>query len=631
MPITNQNRYNINPLGTIKNAAYTAGNIAATAERLGTQIPGFLNSAMSGMQQTTSGIYEKSPGFVGPPKPGDFNNNSLEKSVSEKMKQWKSNTTQQYNIASGGGGVYDILASTGKKKADPKTELKYSVIVQFEGNDQNFYDDVLVLVVYRMGIVKFATVYTLKINLTPVVLQKIKNDINDNKFPKLKMWIYTLQTVDGKQIKSPIFEKKFLISKITAKTNEILERGTQVMCELTIINPILHEMNIKYTYNKIISAKTPYEALQDYEKYLTSTYGDDFISKHILNEQNTFKYEQILTQPSNQNIELPNNKKISMLCRGDITVPQFLQYKYKIDNAFGFYFFDDFNVREKKQIVRYFITLYDKNKLEKMNTANYDDIIKKTQFNKSHKFNDFNKIIDKDNPVLNFKLPNSKFETKKTQTGSVMKSSTTSKNKVQIADDENRYYYEQKTDESKKQVSPSTDYMHIQVPDTKEGAEKRVEIIKKTVKEKVDRIDEYTTHGCSPDWLQFGFLYSLNPENPEDYTYTPTAIINIFHRVDGKDNVLEHYSRYSMIKFKEKESPPPAPENAAAGTPSDKKQATTPTSKQPDKPKLGPDSNSPNKLTKAQQEAMLKAPGFKLPTESKPILTVDEYNKIFKK
>lgn len=446
------------------------------------------------------------------------------------------------------GPVMDILSSTAKKSED-KPQFIYNVIIQFDGENQNFWDDVNLFTVNKYASA-FTTTYFLRVNLTTPVFQQLTNDINDGKYPQCTLYLYTIDTLKNNKLKNLIYKKKLSVRACLSKTEPNLRTGTQVMTDLILMNPVLHNMLRKYTYNKVHTSKSAYEVLKDYESYIDSTYGTgSFVSKHYLCNENQFKYKQLVTKPSEQGIEVPSGMKIKYKTKSDISIPLFLQYKYKIDNGYSMYFFDDFVVTEQKDIVRYFVSFYDSNKLEKFDIRTYKDITDQTQFIKSYPFNDYDKNITKDNAVITHKLPNSQYTTQKTQSGSAVSDKSSQGTKV-ILSDEKRYFYALQSDEVKKPQQQGTEEITLQSPDSKDSAEKRLKIGVDTILKKIDSIEEYVIFNTSPDWLRFGCVYNLNSGMPEEYIFSPVGIINVFHRIDAKEKELSLMDKALFIKFK---------------------------------------------------------------------------------
>lgn len=550
MPVTNRNKYSgqisrtisdINNISTaIAKGASFLGSALATYQKSGSSISEQIKQVSTAVSTAVSNTFT-----------AEMKSKAASASTTLQNLSMPNNSTLTALQLGGDSTLMDILASTSNSSTQ-NNELKYKIFLQFEGNDKNYYDDTLFLSVYRIGVLKFSTFYLMRINLTNVLVEQLKLEKSNNKIIKTKLFIYTIETNASEvKLKNLVLERNFVVAAVVPRTDTVIERGNSVMCDLMLLNPTLFEMNQTYTYNKILNTKTPYEILQDYESHIDQKYGNNFETKHILNNKNDFKYQQVVTQPTKQKVELPNNEKVNYECQYDSSVPLFLQYKYKIDNSFGFYFYDDFNLKSKKEITRYFISFYDKNKFEKFKIETQSDILKQTQYTKSYDFTDFNRMISKDNVVINYKLPNSEYATKKTQKCETTTSSTSVQNKVELSSgDSSRFYQAQRTTETKKQQDQSANYQTIQVPDNKTGATKRVNLLKETIEKKIDKVDEFSTNNCAFDWLQFGIIYAMNENKPNEYLHTPVSIVNVFHRLNNKENILVHMARYMMIKFR---------------------------------------------------------------------------------
>ena len=100
------------------------------------------------------------------------------------------------------GPVMDILSSTAKKSED-KPQFIYNVIIQFDGKNQNFWDDVNLFTVNKYASA-FTTTYFLRVNLTTPVFQQLTNDINDGKYPQCTLYLYTIDTLKNNKLKNLI-------------------------------------------------------------------------------------------------------------------------------------------------------------------------------------------------------------------------------------------------------------------------------------------------------------------------------------------------------------------------------------------------------------------------------------------
>lgn len=177
------------------------------------------------------------------------------------------------------------------------------------------------------------------------------------------------------------------------------------------------------------------------------------------------------------------------------------------------------------------------------------DISQQTQYVGSYPFSDIDGNLMNKTPVTSSKIPNSEYSTKKTQVSFAEQTKSSGNKILNLANgDSDRSIIEQKATKTQKQSQNADDAFSLQVPDGNNEALKRIEIAKDVLK-KIDRIDEFLTNNCGIDWVQFGTLYALNNQNPNDFLYTPISICNIFHRDDNKSNVLSHMVRYLTIKF----------------------------------------------------------------------------------
>ena len=448
----------------------------------------------------------------------------------------------------GGGQLIDILLSHGKKTQN--AEIKYRIILQFEGNDKTKYDDVLFFTIQRFGFVKSCPMVVTHVNLPPVLIAQLKQQESMNKHTMVNVKIYQVDTENKNKLKNLVIERNYEVNRIKEKSDPSIEKNQTTTCELVLYNPTLVKMDQQYTFNKIENTKTPYEVLQDFESHITSTYGDNFESKHILGKKNEFKYEQIVTQPSDQKINLPNRAEFKFMCKHDSDVPLYLNYKYKIDNSLSFYFFDDFDLKSKKEISRVFIALYDKNKFEKFKVSNQQDIAKQSQITATYAFRDVSGLLTPGESTSTYKLINGEFKNDKQQSASSIKSNTQVPGQGSTAGgDPSRTYNVQKTTETQHQIPTKKTQSINQVPDSDSGNSERNDAAHKVFSEKISQVDAFTTRNCGFDFLRFGVLYAFNEKRPNEYLHTPIAISNIFKRENDKETVLGHTAKFLAVKF----------------------------------------------------------------------------------
>ncbi len=459
----------------------------------------------------------------------------------------------------GNATLIDILLSHGKKTTN--AEMKYRIILKFEGYDKNNYDDVTAFGVYRLGFSKSCPMYSVQINLPPVLIAQLKQEQAKNATFKVNVKIYQVDTENKNKLKNLVFDRNFSgrVGADNDLTSPSIEKSNSAMVRISMWNPTLLKMDLQYTFNKIENNKNPYEVLQDFESHVTSTYGDNFVSKHILGKKNEYKYEQIVTQPTDHEVKLPNRKNFSFLCKHDADIPLFLNYKYKIDNTFSFYFFDDFDLKNEKEITRLFIALYDKNKFEKFKIDNQQDIIRQSQLTNTYQFSDVNGLLTPGNSVGTQSLINGKFSTQKDQGGSSVQSNTQITGKGSVSGgDPGRSFNAQKTTETQHQIPTKVGQSSNQVPDTPSGNNERNEAANKVFNEKIQQIDSFVTKNCGFDFPRFAVLYPMNEKKPNEYLHTPIAISNIFKRDNDKEPVLSHTVKFLAVKF--------SPEAASEGS-----------------------------------------------------------------
>ena len=545
-------------IGKVAAAAKIAGGTAATISRGASAISGLttkLGTTLIGRDSTrqdpVSAIKQvpaNIPGIVKFTNPasviGGQSNDILSLGGMSNM----GNPLTSLQLMSGGAILEDILLTHGKKTEN--AEIKYRIIFQFEGKDKTKYDDVLLFSVHRYGFVNSSAKATAKINLPPVLVAQLKQQQAMNKVFKVNVKIYQVDTENKNKLKNLILERNFVGRSIEEKTDPSIEKGNSTTCTMGLFNPSLYEMDLKYTFNKIENAKTPYEVLQDFEGHITSTYGDNFESRHILGKKNEHKYEQIVTQPTDQEIKLPNRKEFKFMCKHDADIPLFLNYKYKIDNTLSFYFFDDFDLKSKKAVTRLFIALYDKNKFEKFKISNQQDIIRQTQLTGTYPFADVDGLLTPGNTVASSKLINGQYDTKKEQSGSSVKGETQVTGEASSSKgDPTRKFNAQKTTETQHQIPTKTGQSINQVPDSDAANAQRSEAANKTFSEKIAQVDSFLTKNCGFDFVRFGVIYPMNEKRPNEYLHTPISIMNVFRRDNDKETVLSHSVRFLMVKF----------------------------------------------------------------------------------
>lgn len=538
-----------NVISTARNVVSTVGNVVSTAGNIVNSAAGVVQAGtnlVNGAVSTVSNIVNSASNIT----------SSVVSTVSNLGGSTPLTALQLQNNSQ----LIDILLSSGTPATS--NELKYKIVLQFEGQDKNLYDDVLVFVGERFGFLKSCPKYLVKINLPPVLYGQLLQNQNLNKQTLVNLKIYQVDTTESdrsKQQKNLIIQRNFEVILVKEENTASIEGSNSTTVGMLLANPSLIQMDRQYTYNKVHNSKSAFEVLQDYQGYLSSTYGDnfDFTNEQFIGKKNEYKYEQILTQPSDQEIKLPNRTEFNFLCKHDIDIPLFLNYKYKIDNAFSFYFFDDFDLTHSKEITGFFIALYDKNKFQPASSSinNEQDISKQSQLTGTYQFRDIDGLLNPGNAVNTNKLINCEFDTKKEQSSSNIQGNTQVNGQLQIFGNPNRTINSQTTTETKHDIPVKQKQASKQVPDSGDASKERDEAAHQTFNEKIDQIDCFTTKNCGFDFFQFGRIYPMSTKKPNSALHTPIAIVNIFRRENDKESILSHNAKTMMVKFTEEASP----------------------------------------------------------------------------
>lgn len=545
----------VDTAGTVVN---TVSNAAETISKAGDYIKKLPDIASKEVNNTINSFKNAVQGSV----------DEFGKSISNEVKNKVDSVLSSFGLSTTSFSHHDMYMTNSNKKED-NPQFLYKATVQFDGENQNVWDDTTNLAVMKYGGKAVTPSWLLVTNMTKVFAQQLKNDIKDGKRPKCTLSIYTVSTVNGKELKNLIFKKKMEVKKIAINMDGDMKSGTNCLVHMAMFSSEIATMHLRYTFNKTLSAKTAKEALDAYEAHLKANYGDIFLSKRIICNENTHRYNQLLTKPLSQNIKIEDGE-MKYRCYRDSSIGLFLQNKYKIDNGYSIYFLDDFVVKEKKGIICYFVSFFDKNKLNKFDITSYQDILHQMQMLRSNPISDTNKVITKDNAVITHKLSNSAYSTTKTQKSQNTEGKVAPTSQKVVLSDDKRFFYGKTVTEVNKASPNSGEELTVNSTDNKELADKRLKIGAETILSKLDSIDEFVFFNTSPDWLEFGTVYNLNPSAPEEYNYTPIAFNYIFGRKDAKSDELKLMIRALFIKFKgsnaEKESlkTNPVPDNSAS-------------------------------------------------------------------
>ncbi len=415
------------------------------------------------------------------------------------------------------------------------TQLKFEVVLRAPLGEM--YNDVINLCFVRAPLLKLSSFAVLQINLTPILIQQMINDLSNNIYQDFKLEIYTIDERSSKPV-TLLFSKLFKI--LFAKPLEPLTFDKQAYaCKLILSNPFIHYMSTTNTYNTILENKTGYEAIQDFESFLTKTHGNLFKFRHIgINEQlNKFKYEQLLIKSVN-----------------DLNVPSYIINTYKPFNSFNCYFFDDFYIADDSdnEITCHYLNIFNKDQLTQFDILEKgQDIVFSTKKLAQQPISDQFLNLDKIDQTVTVTNREMLYHTKKSikskiikhQSSSVLSETVTGGRETQIADSTNPI---QRND-----LNQSTQHVNIYSPDDIQATVDRFTNLKEFFMTKIDCFQIFETNHCMPDWCQFGLLYDMDSSDQEQnlFVYTPLSIVNVFYRTNEKEHYCAHMVRSNMLKF----------------------------------------------------------------------------------
>lgn len=416
------------------------------------------------------------------------------------------------------------------------TQLKFEVVLRAPLGE--LYNDVIYLSFIRAPIVKQSSFAKLKINLPPILIQQISNDLSNNLYQDFKIEIYIIDEQNKNKPVTLIFSKLYKI--LFAKPLEPITFDKQVYpCQLILANPFIHYMSTTNTYNVILENKTGYEAIKDYEEFIAKTHGNIFKFRHVGtdSEVNEYKYEQIL-------VKTPN----------DISVPTYLINTYKPFHTFSFYFFDDFYISSDSdnEITCHYLNLFEKNQIEQFDILESGpDVVftikKLEQYPLSDQFLDLDKT-DQTFTVTNREIL---YHTEKSIKSNIITHQSPSVLNEALADNRDTQIVDATDPLQRDEIKQSTQHVNIYSPDDIESTKKRFIDLKDFFMTKVDVSQVFEIAHCLPDWCQFGKLYNMDAnENEQDlFLYTPLSIVNIFHRNNVKEHYCSHMVKTNMLKF----------------------------------------------------------------------------------
>lgn len=413
-----------------------------------------------------------------------------------------------------------------------ESQLNFEIV--FRAPLGEIYSDVSYLSFIRTPLLKNCSYTIMRINLTPILIQQMINDLNNNIFEDYKIEIYSID--DDKKPSIIVFNKLFKV--LYVKCLEPLKFDkTSYPCYVILCNPFFHYMTTANTFNNILESKTGYDAIKDFETSIKQNHGDIFKSRHIgtKSEINPYIYEQMLIKT-----------------KSDLDVPNYIINTYKPFNSFNFYFFDDFYITEDSdtEIACHYINIHNIKNLKNFDISTQSDItIASTKLYAIPISDQFLKL-DKEDQTITILNREAKYNTKKSFKSKLPKHSSPSKlNDTKIVEGRNMMVGEYVDPIQKSSSSKSSQHTNIYAPDDSESAILRFNKFKDFFLKKIDAIQIYETTNCLPDWCQFGRVYNLDENDPTEFIYTPINIVNIFVRNNLKEHYCSHVVRYSMLKF----------------------------------------------------------------------------------
>lgn len=410
--------------------------------------------------------------------------------------------------------------------------LDYEIILQAV-ETKELYNDVQFCSFIKQPIEKNSSYCLIKINLTDVVVQQIKNDISSSNFPRFNLIIFL---INNNKRSILLYEKVYKVLYLTTNDNDINIKQT-VSCSLLLVNPILHYMSTTNAFNTIVNNTTSYDVIKKYQKFIVKNYGDGFYFNNIglTAEKNEYLYEQILIKTQN-----------------DLVVPSEIIKKYKPFNSFNFYFFDDFNFSEDntRDICVNYINLSNKKLFKKVDMYERTDIFQGLRKLKYTPVSDFFSIVHKNSETKNVITNEINYKTDK-QIKSFIPTHKTIENKVISINEYNNISLTTNINltlsNNRKKVNRSVEYTDLYAPDSIINSQTRFENAKNLFDNKITTIADFYCPNSIPNSIQLGNIYNFEKQN--DFKYTPFNIVNIFFRKNIREPILSHVVKFNCFEF----------------------------------------------------------------------------------
>lgn len=422
-----------------------------------------------------------------------------------------------------------------------KFPLKYKITATFLEEE---HIDISSFVAIRAPITKTASFAVLTVNIKAEYYMSLENSIRNNRFELVEVkFDIRYNHTTAEELYPPKIDDMGT-KQYYAFHLEPYERvqpwSPYVITTMYLVNPVLYYLQVTNSFNKIIENKTPKDVLEQFEGFLTSTYGSKAFQWQKVGqdyELNKWKYEQILCRQNN-----------------DLMLPTHLINNYKLWHTYGYYFFDDFRFDNEVQsdITGWLVNLGDINQFQSRNIFEEN----RTEMFAANLFEDTKILADRLNCLYQEK-PSLIVKGYDMQYG--FRKATQNKDVVQMTSQTENPNYGYLVNDTKilnadaytKSVQP-TEQTIIYAPDDIEQGIKRFDKVSAQLRTQLHSIDTYYLHDAHVDFIQFGYKYNISPYEIDDYSWVPISICNIFIRDTGRVPLFVHNTRYQMFQFKQK-------------------------------------------------------------------------------
>lgn len=418
---------------------------------------------------------------------------------------------------------------------DTGVPIKTKYEINLTSSEEIVYTDIQYVAFIRAPIIKQASYCIVQLNLPIIIAEQLQYNIAENIFDIWNMQIFSIGDSETDQKQGLIFNKQYTILSMQKQEIVVFEKAT-VLVKLVLVNPILYALETSTSFNKIISEKTAYEAIDEFEDFIDETYGQ-FNYNHVgvTESVNKYRYEQIFIPPT----------------INTLNVPKYIINTYKPFHSYSIYFFDDFYFSDEsdKAITCHFLNLADVfNQFSDYDIQNYLDYMRMTRKVDIKNFTDPFRLLDRDFSSIVYKTKDIAYSLlKQTKASAPQLILKNSKDSIEI--DKTKKFTDSQLQNSTTKQSVRASIIYV--PDNKTNAEERMKIAKDLMFKKLENIEFYETENSVPFWMQFGYLYNMNVTSPYDYLHTPIGIVNIFRREEQRGDITHctHMCKYIMLKL----------------------------------------------------------------------------------